>query len=179
MASSSKVMGSCRIFSAQPEYERTAPPRSRRSGAISSSCSRAIFTNNSCKRPGPVRLVCVLGFGSVQRLPRPASGTLGPPLQDRTVHWMRPPRRACARSRRACRPHARRAPRQRSARCGRAHSDSIGRRPYCDADVSVIRHRCERVRMNRLPRAIAGLDMATSSSELVAITRNRFSASST
>ena len=53
------------------------------------------------------------------------------------------------------------------------------RRPYLDADVSVIRHRCERVRTNRLPRAIAGLDMATSSSELVAITRNRFSASST
>ena len=45
--------------------------------------------------------------------------------------------------------------------------------------ASVSRHRCERVRMNRLPRAIAGLDIATSSSELVATTSKPFAASST
>ena len=36
--------------------------------------------------------------------------------------------------------------------------------------ASLSRHRWERVRMNRLPLEMAGLDMATSSSELVAMT---------
>ena len=45
--------------------------------------------------------------------------------------------------------------------------------------ASVNRHRCERVRMKRLPRAIAGLDIAVSSSELVPTTSNPFAESST
>ena len=56
--------------------------------------------------------------------------------------------------------------------CGNAGL-GLGPGPAYRPDVSVIRQRCERVRMNRLPRAMAGLDMATSSRELVPTRRNR------
>ena len=44
---------------------------------------------------------------------------------------------------------------------------------------SVRRHRCERVRMNRLPREMAGVDMATSSNSLVPMTLKSSSLSMT
>ena len=41
---------------------------------------------------------------------------------------------------------------------------------YLERDVSLSRHKCDRVRINRPPLAIAGFDMATSSSVLVPTT---------
>ena len=53
------------------------------------------------------------------------------------------------------------------------------RADYLDSESSVSFHRCERVRMNRFPRTMAGVDMATSSSALVATSRKRSLLSST